>query len=92
MDPFLKWYLIGCVVTLLINLIIMATSHMVKVSNMLGYILNTALSWGCLATFLINMIVELLNKRHWNKILWTSSEYKRQMAKQQKGSIIKPIK
>ncbi len=84
MNPFLKWYLIGALIALLINLIIMATSHKVKVSNILGYVLNTFLSWGCLATFFVNMIVELLEKRHWNKTLWTSAEYKKQMEKLEK--------
>ena len=81
MDLFLKWYLIGCAISLVIQLIAMLSSHVVKVQNVLGYILNTALSWGCLATWLLTTIVSLLNKFHWNKILWTSKEYKEMQEK-----------
>lgn len=76
MTLFLKWYLIGCAVSLILQLIFMATSHVVKISNLLGYVLNTALSWGAPATLLLSSIVDLLDKRHWNKILWVSAEYK----------------
>ena len=84
MDLFLKWYLIGCAISLVIQLIAMLSSHVVKVQNVLGYILNTALSWGCLATWLLTTIVGLLNKFHWNKILWTSKEYKEMQEKADK--------
>ena len=81
MNPFLYYYLIGCVVSLVIQIIILLSSHVVKVSNILGYILNTALSWGCIATFAASSIVNLLNKKHWNPVLWTSREYKEMEAK-----------
>lgn len=84
MDSILKWYLIGALISLVINLIVMATSHQVRVSNVLGYILNTALSWGCLLTFLVQLVVSLLEKRHWNKVLWTSKEYKKAEEKARK--------
>lgn len=77
MTAFLKWYLIGCAVSLILQLFVMATSHVVKISNLLGYILNTALSWGAPATLLLSGIISLLNKKHWNKILWTSADYKK---------------
>lgn len=76
MNAFLEWYLYGCAVSLLINLILAYTAHVVKVSNLLGYLLNTALSWGCLATWLFTSLVGLLNRKGWNKVVWTSKEYK----------------
>ena len=76
MDLILKWYLIGCAISFCIQMIAMLSSHVVKVSNILGYLLNTALSWGCIATWLLTSIVGLLNKFRWNKVLWTSEEYK----------------
>ena len=84
MNPFLYYYLIGCAVSLVIQIIVMLSSHCVKVSNVLGYILNTALSWGCIATFAFSSIIGLLNKKHWNKVLWTSKEYKEAEAKAKK--------
>lgn len=95
MNPFLKWYLIGAAIALLINLVFMITAHRVRVSNVIGYILNTALSWGCIATFICNLIIDLLNKRGWNKDLWTSKQY-RDMQKKildaNKSSKVKPLK
>ena len=76
MNAFLEWYLYGCAVALLINLILAYTAHVVKVSNLLGYILNTALSWGCIATWLFTSLVNLLNRQNWNKVVWTSKQYK----------------
>lgn len=84
MNPFLYYYLIGCAVSLVIQIIVLLSSHCVRVSNVLGYILNTALSWGCIATFAVSSIVGLLNKKHWNKVLWTSKEYKEAEAKNKK--------
>lgn len=84
MTSFFECYLIGCAVSLIFQLIFMATSDVVKVSNVLGYFLNTALSWGCTATLLLTSIVEVLNKKHWNKILWTSKRYKEEQQKAQK--------
>lgn len=81
MNPFLYYYLIGCAVSLVIQIIVLLSSHCVRVSNVLGYILNTALSWGCIATFAVSFIIGLLNKKHWNKVLWTSKEYKKAEAK-----------
>lgn len=81
MNPFLYYYLIGCAVSLVIQIIVLLSSHCVRVSNVLGYILNTALSWGCIATFAVSSIIGLLNKKHWNKVLWTSKEYKKAEAK-----------
>lgn len=84
MTLFLKWYLIGCAVSLIFQLMFMATSNVVKVSNVLGYFLNTALSWGYPATLLLTSIVDVLNKKHWNKTLWTSKLYKEAQQKAQK--------
>ena len=84
MDPILKTYLLGCVIAGVLNLIFMMSAHIVKVSNILGYILNTALSWGMIATLLLNYIVSFLEKKHCNKVLWTSQAYKDMEAKAKK--------
>lgn len=76
MNIFLKWYLIGAAISLLIQLILMTTSNRVKVSMIIGYVLNTALSWGCLATFICQTVIEFLERKHLNKVLWESKAYK----------------
>ena len=76
MNPFVKWYLIGVAAAALLNLLIMLTSERIRVSNVIGYLLNAALSWGCLATFICSSIIDLLNRKHWNKILWESAKAK----------------
>lgn len=85
MNVFLKWYLIGAVISLLIQIFIMITSPRVTLKMMIGYLLNTCLSWGCLLTFVCKTIVEQLEKHHKNITLWETKEYKelqRKMAKQ----------
>lgn len=89
MNPLLKWYLIGAAVALCINLIYMLTSDRVRVSNVIGYFLNTALSWGCVATLLCNIVIGLLNRWHWNKIIWESERAKEQRQKEQKQNVQK---
>lgn len=84
MDPYVKWYLIGVAIATLINLLIMLTSDRVRVSNVISYLLNAALSWGCIATFLCQLLITLLNHFHWNKILWESERAKEQRQKEQK--------
>lgn len=84
MNPYVKWYLIGVAIAMLINLLIMLTSDRVRVSNVIGYLLNTALGWGCIAIFLCHSLIALLNHLHWNKILWESERAKEQRLKEQK--------
>ena len=83
MNPFVKWYLIGVAAAALLNLLIMLTSERIRVSNVIGYLLNAALSWGCLATFICSTIIDLLNRKHWNKILWESEKAKEQRQQEQ---------
>lgn len=84
MNPYVKWYLIGVAIAILINLLIMLTSDRVRVSNVIGYLLNAALSWGCIATFLCQSLIALLNRLHWNKIIWESERAKEQRQEEQK--------
>ena len=84
MHPFLKWYLIGAAISLLINLLVMLTSERIRVGNVIGYLLNTALSWGCLATLICQSVIGFLNKKHWNAIIWESEKAKEQRQKEQK--------
>lgn len=85
MNPFLKWYLIGAAFSLMIQIIFLLTSNRVKVSNIIGYILNTALSWGCVVILLCNALIETLEKFHLNKIVWESETYKKQQEKMRKA-------
>lgn len=89
MNPFVFWYLIGAIVSLVINILVALLSDRIRVSNVIGYILNTALSWGCIATFLCQSLIALLNRLHWNKILWESKEAKEQRQKEQKLKVQK---
>lgn len=77
MNPFVKWYLIGAAVSLLIQLIHMFTSNRIKVSMVIGYVLNTALSWGCPVTLICQVVIDKLEKHHKNKVLWVSESYQK---------------
>ena len=89
MNSILFWYLIGAIISLIIQVIAALVSERIRVSNVIGYILNTALSWGCIATFGCQMLISLLNRLHWNKILYESKEAKEQRQKEQKTNVKK---
>lgn len=85
METTLKIYLIGVAASFCLQLMIMATSPRVTVKMLIGYILNSLLSWGCLLTFIAESICSFLERKHWNKTLWETAEYK-EWLKKQKGT------
>ena len=89
MNPFLFWYLIGAIVSLVINILVALLSDRIRVSNVIGYICNTALSWGCILTFICQSLIALLNRLHWNKILYETEAAKEQRQKEQKTKVQK---
>ena len=81
MNPFLKFYLIGAAISFVIQIVMMLASPRVKVSMVVGYLLNTTLSWGCLLILICNGINSLLMKYHKNAVLWETKAYKEQQEK-----------
>lgn len=82
METTLKIYLIGVAASFCLQLMMMATSPRVTVKMLIGYILNALLSWGCLLTFIAESVCSFLERKHWNKTLWSTAEYKEMLKKQ----------
>lgn len=70
METTLKIYLIGMLVSLILNIVLAYLKEEVTIKNLIGYIVNVFLSWGFLLTVVANNIVFLLTAKGKNNVLW----------------------
>ena len=89
MNPILKFYLIGAVISLIFQIIMILCSHRIKISQVIGYLLNITLSWSCILTLVCTAVINVLESHHWNAVLWESKAYKEMLKKEQKQRIHK---
>lgn len=85
MDMHLKIYLSGVAVSAILCLALTLAKDEIRISDIISIFLNVICSWATPISLMGMAIFGFLNKKHWNKLIYSGK-------KQDKNQIIKKMK
>lgn len=74
MNPYLKIYLIGCVVSAVLCFVLTLALKKIRISDVVSVILNIACSWACPITLFGMLIKSLLIRFKKDAVIWEAKE------------------